>query len=240
MEDYAGKFMDLKTRIPGISDDKCLDRFKRGLKPAVRLDVERANPLDLQQAMSHALKADDILFRINGVTRSAANPPAHRPLPRPIPQAGLTPMEVNMLQRGGSQGIQCHRCGGYGHYAKDCATRQQPSERFGAPRGKGRCGGKRRHTVTNLERAKEEVQGQEYCGNASHLPKARTKLPCFKVKTQGRLGLVLLDTGATTNFVDRDFLEEQSGDEAMRKKMTQPLFAWQTGQPESGAKLTRT
>ena len=66
VEDYAGKFKDLKTRIKGISDDECLDRFKRGLKAVVQLDVERANLQDLQQAMSHALRADDILFRING------------------------------------------------------------------------------------------------------------------------------------------------------------------------------
>ena len=67
--------------------------------------------------------------------------------------------------------------------------------------------------MTNLERAEEGMQGQEYCGNASHLPKARTTLPCFKAKIQGRLGLVLLDTGATTNFVNRAFLEKQPGDE---------------------------
>ena len=116
--------MDLKTRIKGISDDECLDRYKRGLKPAVRLDVERANPLDLQHAMSHALKADDILFRINGVTRNAANTPVQRPLPRPAPRVGPTPMEVDNLQQGGYQEVQCHRYRGFGHLAKDCATKQ--------------------------------------------------------------------------------------------------------------------
>ena len=213
MEDYTAKFMDLKTRIRGISDDECLDRYKRGLKPAVRLDVERANPLDLQQAMSHALKADDILFRINGVTRNSTSNPVHRPLPRPAPRIGPIPMEVDNIQRGGPQEIQCHRCRGFGHYAKDCATRQRPGERFGATRGEGRHGGERRHTVTNLEFAEEEVQGREYCGNTSHLPKARTTLPCFKAKIQGRLGLALLDTGATTNFVNRAFLEKHPGAE---------------------------
>ena len=70
VEDYIGIFTDLKTRIKGISDDECLDRYKHGLKAAVWLDVERANPQDLQQAMSHALKADDILFRINGASKN--------------------------------------------------------------------------------------------------------------------------------------------------------------------------
>ena len=186
VEDYTAKFMDLKTRIRGISDDECLDRFKRGLKPAVRLDVERANPLDLQQAMSHALKADDILFRINGAARNTHSTPVQRPLPRPAPRVGPTPMEVDALQRGDPQELQCHRCRGFGHYAKDCATRQRPGERFRATGGEGRRGGERRHTVTNLECAEEEVQGQEYCGNASHLPKARTTLPCFKAKKIGR------------------------------------------------------
>lgn len=62
VEEYTAKFVDLKTRIEGISDDVCLDRYKRGLKPAVRLDIERANPYNLQQAMRHVLKVDDILF----------------------------------------------------------------------------------------------------------------------------------------------------------------------------------
>ena len=61
--------------------------------------------------------------------------------------------------------------------------------------------------MTNLELAEEEAQDREYCGNVSHLPKARTTLPCFKVKIQGRPGLALLDTGATTNFVDQTFLK---------------------------------
>ena len=91
--------MDLKTRIRGISDDECLDQYKRGLKAAVGLDVERANPQDLQQAMSHALRADDILFHINGATRNLPNAPVHRPLPRAAPRIGPTPMEVDTLQR---------------------------------------------------------------------------------------------------------------------------------------------
>ena len=81
VEDYTGKFMELKTRIKGISDDECLDRYKRGLKTAVRLDVERANPQDLQQAMSHALRVDDILFRISGASRNQASALVHRPPP---------------------------------------------------------------------------------------------------------------------------------------------------------------
>ena len=130
VEDYAGRFMDLKTRIKGISDDECLDRFKRGLKAAVRLDVERANPQDLQQAMSHALRADDILFRINGATRNTNHVPAHRPPPRLTPRTGPAPMEVDTLQRGRPQEVQCHRCQGFGHFAKDCATRPRPGERL--------------------------------------------------------------------------------------------------------------
>ena len=81
VEDYTTKFMEVKTRIKGISDDECLDRYKRGLKAAVRLDVERANPQSLQQAMSHALRADEILFRVQGTTRNLNITPAPRQLP---------------------------------------------------------------------------------------------------------------------------------------------------------------
>ena len=90
--------MDLKTRIKGINNDECLDRYKRGLKMVVRLDVERANPQDLQQAMSHALRADDILFRVNGASRNQVNAPVQRPPHRRVPRAGPMPMEVDTLQ----------------------------------------------------------------------------------------------------------------------------------------------
>ena len=120
--------MDLKTRIKGISDDECLDRYKRGLKAAVRLDVERANPQVLQQAMSHALRADDILFRINGASRNQASAPLQRQVPCPVPRAGPTPMEIDNIQGGRPQEVQCHRCRGFGHIAKNCGTRPRPEE----------------------------------------------------------------------------------------------------------------
>ena len=148
--------MDLKTCVKGISDDECLDRYKRGLKAVARLDVERTNPQDLQQAMSHVLRADNILFRINGATRNLSNAPVHRPLPRPVPRAGPTPMEIDALQRGGPQEVQCHHCGGYGHLARDCAMKPRPGEQSIMTRGDGRHGSERRHTMTNLELAEAE------------------------------------------------------------------------------------
>ena len=170
VEDYAARFMDLKTRIQGISDDECLDRFKRGLKSAVRLDVGRANPRNPQQAMSHALRADDILFRINGTAQNPSHVPAPRPLLRPVPRMGPAPMEVDTPQRGRPQEVQCHRCRGYGHYAKDCATRPRPGERPPITRSDGRQGGERRRTVTNLEFVEAQAQGEDYCGNINSQP----------------------------------------------------------------------
>ena len=74
--------------------------------------------------------------------------------------------------------------------------------------------------MTNLELVEEKAQGQGYCGNACHIPKVTTTLPCFKAKIQGKPGLALIDTGATTNFVNRAFLEESQGTEEMEGSTT--------------------
>ena len=63
VEEYVAQFMEIKMRIKGITSDEALDRFKRGLKPQICLDVKRASAGDLYDAMLHALRADDILHQ---------------------------------------------------------------------------------------------------------------------------------------------------------------------------------
>ena len=184
--------------------DECLDRYKRGLKAAVRLDVERANPQSLQQAMSHALRADEILFRVQGTTRNLNITPAPRQLPRPAPRSGPTPMEVDNIYRERPAKVQCHRCKGFGHIAKNCAIRPRPGEHIPISQNIT-C-----HRVTDIESrsVRKGCKPVEYCGNMWGLPVATKKLPCYLGTMEGRVVRALVDSSATDNFVAKGLLKE--------------------------------
>ena len=62
--------------------------------------------------------------------------------------------------------------------------------------------------MTNLERTEAEARDEDYFGNISNLPKIPTTLPCYKGRVQGKPALVLIDTGATVNLVNRTFLDD--------------------------------
>jgi hypothetical protein len=59
---YVQEFKELALNIPNFSDDERLDRFKRGLKNDVRLQVALANPSTFDDAVNVASQVDDILF----------------------------------------------------------------------------------------------------------------------------------------------------------------------------------
>ena len=128
-------------------------------------------------SISHALRADDILFKINGASRNQANAPVQRPLYRPVPRARPTPMEVGTLQRWRPQEVQCYHCKGYGHIAKYCATRPGPGEQTTSSRVERRPSNKRRHAVMNLEASDPNKRDLAYCGHASDTPRPMMILP---------------------------------------------------------------
>ena len=75
-------------------------------------------------------------------------------------------------------------------------------------RSGGRQGGERRHTITILEIAEAEAQGEDYCGNINSQLKVTSTLPCYEGLVQGKPALIMIDTGATVNLVNRAFLDD--------------------------------
>ena len=71
VSEYVAAFRRITLRIPDITDSEALDRFCRGLKPAVRRDVELQRPTSLGTAISLAITADQIGLRL-GEGRNAA------------------------------------------------------------------------------------------------------------------------------------------------------------------------
>ena len=113
-------------------------------------------------------------------------------------------MEVDNIYKERPPEVQCHRCKGFGHIAKNCATRPRPGERTPVSQNV------RRHRVTNIESrsVRKGCKPVEYCGNTWGLPVATKRLPCYLGTMEGRVVRALGDSGATDNFVAKGLLKE--------------------------------
>ncbi len=98
VRDYAFRFRTLLLEIPSMAESEKLDRFVRGLKPAVRREVELRDPQVLDDANKHADLFDSINFRLQG-------PPPYQVRLPPRSYASAvrdhqqpTPMQLDVMQ----------------------------------------------------------------------------------------------------------------------------------------------
>jgi len=74
VKDYADRFRNIELQIPDLSESEKVDRFRRGLKDDVRLQVTLPPALreaDFATLLATAIEVDDILFRSQREKRSA-------------------------------------------------------------------------------------------------------------------------------------------------------------------------
>jgi len=63
VQEYATSFRSLTLEIPGISEDEKIDRFIRGLKDQIRMEVELREPSTVNEAIRIADRYDAISFK---------------------------------------------------------------------------------------------------------------------------------------------------------------------------------
>lgn len=146
VRDYTFKFRSLLLEIPGMSADEQLDRYVRGLKPAVRKEVEIKNPTTLDAANRIAEIQDANAYRVfgpsnnrpsysNGPRRSYASAVRDTPVPMELGamRARLPPRpklaQPRPFQRNRDVlNNACFYCHKTGHRLNDCPERRrQPS-----------------------------------------------------------------------------------------------------------------
>lgn len=134
---YTKEFKDLALNIPNFFEAEKMDRFKRGLKNTIRLQVALANPTTFEQAVSIASQVDDILFNHQRGERM------ERWTTRP--HTGPTPMDMDAIIKindndGSSyrdiatsermeqmrKGL-CFYCKEHGHIARNCPRKTTPT-----------------------------------------------------------------------------------------------------------------
>ena len=86
---YLTTFRNLVIGIPGMNEDEKLDRFCSGLKNEVKLEVLKANPVDLNAAAQIALNVDNAFYGAGMFSRGSQSG-----------SAGPAPMEIGNLENG--------------------------------------------------------------------------------------------------------------------------------------------
>ena len=147
--EYNARFRALVLRVTGMSAADALDRYLRGLKTKVRVQMALLKPADLLTAMQTAERVDAQLWRHRrqdnelGVGNSSSSGFAQ--LQPAAANGGPVPMELGGLRMGQQQqehhqqqqhvppaaqahqagrfAGKCYRCGARGHMARFCTAR---------------------------------------------------------------------------------------------------------------------
>ena len=121
---YLTEFRNVCLSIPGMSEGEKVDRFVRGLKPLVRIEVIKAGAQSMDDASRIALSVDSALFgaRMFHNPRSSF---AKESFADPTP----TPMDIGNIEqrRKDLQNNSCFKCHKVGCRPWKCRTSGKPS-----------------------------------------------------------------------------------------------------------------
>ena len=140
VHEFIAQLQAIAVQIPDLSEGELLDRFVRGLKPAIRREVELRDSKSLEEAMRLAERADTVEYRMRNVNSQMQRPkysnaykPVNYRLANAGPSQGPVPMELGALPmnhstagHAGSErsrdygNIVCWGCGKKGHPRRLC------------------------------------------------------------------------------------------------------------------------
>lgn len=130
VHEYTAQLQTLAVQITDLSEGELMDRFIRGLKPAIRKEVELRDPANIQEAIRLAERTDSVEYRMRGTGFSgnrhafrSANPSGNGPVPMELgaiegpKTTGYR--DQQRLQRDYSN-VTCWSCGEKGHPKRLC------------------------------------------------------------------------------------------------------------------------
>ncbi|KAA8499909.1 Transposon Ty3-I Gag-Pol polyprotein [Porphyridium purpureum] len=192
---YVAAFQDAALVIPDLSDAEMMDRFVRGLKPEVRLEVYKRGVSTFAEAAQVAVVVDDAIHATRGVRDSSVRTPFFGR----AAQEGPVPMELGHVQgqRRVRTELKCWNCGRPGHIARKCPEA--------------------RKTIQQLEGDSLESKNEELDANQPVIKELGGMGAAMLLRVRGKLhksdgeATFLIDSGATDNFMSVDFVQKSDG-----------------------------
>ena len=117
--EFAHQLRILSLDIPGITEEEQLDRFIRGCRPAISMELEFKEPATLEEAIRLAERMDEVRYRTSRFHHDHYVPwPASR-------QEEPTPMELGSMSQFAPRGNQPSRSTGFHHPPRTRLTAEE-------------------------------------------------------------------------------------------------------------------
>ena len=189
VQEYTSQFQNIVGQITEMGELDKVMYYVDGLKSATKMEVSYQAPETLENAVAYAVKFDTAMF---GLGKPIGNKFPQRSQPRfsePIPmEIDSSEILAKPYMNKGKKPVKgnCFKCGKSGHYAKNCWVKNKPK-------------------VNNIESSESS---SSLSTNSLELVSAegnRENLLRFKGKVDGYPAWILLDSGASKNFVNESF-----------------------------------
>src|SRR6185369_149476 len=208
VQEYGAQFRNIMGQIDNMAEIDKVTYFLEGLKPATRMEVAYQAPDTFENAWALAIRFDTAMFGSNrfNPNRSQSQQRFNSKPQKPSFNSGPVPMEIDYVgtssfhhnsnsnnnsnrQKGKFNG-SCYKCGLQGHIAKNCRV-------------------KRKTNLSNVEDDQQQTQQQNILQNSLELTQVeenKEQLLRFNGNVNGHKAWILLDSGASRNFIDENFV----------------------------------